>query len=140
MKSLYFLLGLTLSLSSFATNSYCNLNFDYTNTGSNMTIFFTQDAVSNLNLEGTIGAFYINDNGDYNCGAAGLQNTRARDFITRSCQIYLRCLRMHCSGVTAREPRTSLYALFPYVESQQYTQASCASTQGHCEASNVSGQ
>ena len=35
-----------------------------------MTIFFTQDAVSNLNLEGTIGAFYINDNGDYNCGAS----------------------------------------------------------------------
>ena len=57
-------------MSSFATNSYCNLNFDYTNTGSNMTVFFTQPAVSNLNLEGTIGAFYINDNGDYNCGAS----------------------------------------------------------------------
>jgi hypothetical protein len=70
MKSLYFLLGITLSMSSFATNSYCNLNFDYTNTGSNMTVFFTQPAVSNLNLEGTIGAFYINDNGDYNCGAS----------------------------------------------------------------------
>ena len=70
MKFSTFFLSLLISLSSFADNSECDLNFDYSNTGSNMTFFFTPSAVSNLHTDGVIGAFYINNNGAYICASS----------------------------------------------------------------------
>ena len=70
MKFSTFFLSLLISLSSFADTSECDLNFDYSNTGSNMTFFFTPSAVSNLHSDGIIGAFYLNNNGAYICASS----------------------------------------------------------------------
>ena len=68
MKFSPFFLGLLLTFNSFA--SECDLNFDYPNTGSNMTFFLTPSASSSMQSEGTIGAFYMDNEGAYHCAAS----------------------------------------------------------------------
>ena len=68
MKFSPFFLGLLLAFNSFA--SECDLNFDYPNTGSNMTFFLTPSASSSIESDGTIGAFYMDNEGEYHCAAS----------------------------------------------------------------------
>ena len=68
MKFSPFFLGLLLAINSFA--SECDLNFDYPNTGSNMTFFLTPSASSSILSDGTIGAFYMDNEGEYHCAAS----------------------------------------------------------------------
>ena len=68
MKFSPFFLGLLLAFNSFA--SECDLNFDYPNTGSNMTFFLTPSASSSILSDGTIGAFYMDNEGEYHCAAS----------------------------------------------------------------------
>ena len=68
MKFSPFFLGLLLAFNSFA--SECDLNFDYPNTGSNMTFFLTPSASSSIQSDGTIGAFYMDNEGEYHCAAS----------------------------------------------------------------------
>ena len=58
---------------SFTLSAQCDLHFEYENTGSNMTVLFATSATQNISTissQGTIGAFYQNDNGDYICASA----------------------------------------------------------------------
>ena len=53
---------------SFITSAQCDLHFEYENTGSNMTVLFASSAsqnISTISSQGTIGAFYQNDYGEY---------------------------------------------------------------------------
>ncbi|MEJ6710709.1 MAG: hypothetical protein QNK65_00840 [Flavobacteriales bacterium] len=68
MKFSPFFLGLLLAFNSFA--SECDLNFDYPNTGSNMTFFLTPSASSSIQSDGTIGAFFMDNEGEYHCAAS----------------------------------------------------------------------
>ena len=57
----------------FNISAQCDLHFEYENTGSNMTVLFTNSASQNISTtssQGTIGAFYQNDNGEYICASA----------------------------------------------------------------------
>jgi len=52
----------------------CNYNFDFINTGSNMTVFFTPTVASTMAAEmgdGTVGAFFLTDADVYFCTASG---------------------------------------------------------------------
>lgn len=56
-------------------SSWCYYDFSYVNTGLNMTVFFTPNVASSLTSElgyGTIGAFYVNDDGGYSCAVSGV--------------------------------------------------------------------
>ena len=67
-KFLYILLFLPLF--SFAQ---CDFNFAFTNTGSNMTVFFTPPTAAALASElgeGTLGAFFLNDTDTYFCSGS----------------------------------------------------------------------
>ena len=58
---------------SFTISAQCDLNFEYENTGSNMTVLFASSAsqnISTISSHGTIGAFYQNENGEYICASA----------------------------------------------------------------------
>ena len=58
---------------SFTISAQCNLHFEFDNTGSNMTVLFASSAsqnISSISSQGTIGAFYQNDDGDYICASA----------------------------------------------------------------------
>ena len=58
---------------SFTISAQCDLHFEYENTGSNMTVLFASSAsqnISTISSQGTIGAFYQNDNGEYMCASA----------------------------------------------------------------------
>ena len=60
-------------LISFTISAQCDLHFEYENTGSNMTVLFASSAsqnISTISSQGTIGAFYQNDNGEYICASA----------------------------------------------------------------------
>jgi len=52
----------------------CDYNFDFINTGSNMTVFFTPTVASAMAAEmgeGTVGAFFLTDADVYFCAASG---------------------------------------------------------------------
>jgi len=56
-----------------SNSSSCDYNFEFTNTGSNMTVFFTPTTASAMNAEmgtGTIGAFFLNDSDVYICSGS----------------------------------------------------------------------
>jgi len=58
---------------SFTISAQCDLHFEFENTGSNMTVLFASSAsqnISSISSQGTIGAFYQNDDGDYICASA----------------------------------------------------------------------
>ena len=58
---------------SFTISAQCDLHFEFDNTGSNMTVLFASSAsqnISSISSQGTIGAFYQNDDGDYICASA----------------------------------------------------------------------
>ena len=55
----------------------CDINFDYVNTGTNMTAFFTPSAASAIHAElgdGTIGCFYTDADGSLICAASAAFN------------------------------------------------------------------
>ena len=55
----------------------CDLNFDYVNTGSNMTVFFTPPVASAIHTElgdGTIGSFFTDADGSLICAASAAFN------------------------------------------------------------------
>jgi hypothetical protein len=56
-----------------SVQAQCDLDFSFTNTGTNMTAFFTPPAASAIYAElgdGTLGAFFINSDGEYVCGTS----------------------------------------------------------------------
>lgn len=72
MKKLFTLISFAFS-AVFGVNAQCDLDFNFINTGSNMTVFFTPPVASSIYTDlgaGTIGAFYLNTNGDLVCGAS----------------------------------------------------------------------
>ena len=73
MKNLFFLVSACFLFLTSA-HAQCELDFAFKNTGTNMTAFFTPPASQSIYSElgeGTIGAFYLSENGDYICGASG---------------------------------------------------------------------
>lgn len=73
MKFLRFCVVLLSVLTTFSIQAQCDLNFDYTNTGSNMTAFFTPDAaddIASISESGTLGAFYETSSGAYVCASS----------------------------------------------------------------------
>ena len=76
MKKLLLLLVAILT-SINLVKAQCDLNFDYVNTGSNMTAFFTPPAASAIHAElgdGTIGSFYTDADGSLICAASAAFN------------------------------------------------------------------
>ena len=76
MKKLLLLLVAILT-SINLVKAQCDLNFDYVNTGSNMTAFFTPLAASAIHAElgdGTIGSFYTDADGSLICAASAAFN------------------------------------------------------------------
>ena len=72
MKKLLLLFTTILSSVNIA-QAQCDLDTSYTNTGSNMTVFFTPTAASSIYAElgdGVLGAFYIDAEGDYSCAGS----------------------------------------------------------------------
>ena len=72
MKKLLLILVCILTSMNLA-QAQCDLNFDYVNTGTNMTAFFTPPAASAIYAElgdGVLGAFFNSSDGDYVCGAS----------------------------------------------------------------------
>ena len=72
MKKLLLLLVVILA-SMNLVKAQCDLNFDYVNTGTNMTAFFTPPAASAIHSElgdGTIGSFYTDADGSLICAAS----------------------------------------------------------------------
>ena len=58
---------------SFTISAQCDLHFEFENTGSNMTVLFSYSAsqnISTISSQGTIGAFYQDNNGEYNCASS----------------------------------------------------------------------
>ncbi len=56
-----------------SVQAQCDLDFSFANTGTNMTAFFTPPAASAIYAElgdGTLGAFFINTDGEYVCGTS----------------------------------------------------------------------
>jgi hypothetical protein len=56
-----------------SVQAQCNLDFSFSNTGTNMTAFFTPPAASSVYAElgdGIVGAFYTTEEGAYVCGAS----------------------------------------------------------------------
>ena len=63
----------TILLNINFIQAQCDFSFEYVNTGSNMTIFFTPDGATSIYTElgdGEIGAFFTNDQDAYICGAS----------------------------------------------------------------------
>ena len=76
MKKLLLLLVAILT-SINLVKAQCDLNFDYVNTGANMTAFFTPPAASAIHAElgdGTIGSFYTDADGSLICAASAAFN------------------------------------------------------------------
>ncbi|MDB2622452.1 hypothetical protein N9Y06_04025 [Flavobacteriales bacterium] len=72
MKNLFFLVSACFLFLTSA-HAQCELDFAFKNTGTNMTAFFTPPASQSIYSElgeGTIGAFFLSENGDYICGAS----------------------------------------------------------------------
>ena len=74
MKKLFFVLSACL-LIVLPTQAQCDLEFDFVNTGSNMTAFFTPPAAAAIYSDlgdGQVGAFYVNGDGSYVCGSSAI--------------------------------------------------------------------
>ena len=74
MKKLLFSLFFVLISTVQSSFAQCDLDFTFTNTGSNMTVFFTPPAASGMvdeMGEGTVGAFFLDDSNVYICAASG---------------------------------------------------------------------
>ena len=72
MKNLFFLISACLTLVT-SVRAQCDLDFSFKNTGTNMTAFFTppaSQAIYNDLGDGVIGAFFIDENGNYICAAS----------------------------------------------------------------------
>jgi hypothetical protein len=73
MKKLYTLVFVFFSI-QLSSLAQCELDFTFINTGSNMTVLFTSPVASSISSEvgnGTIGAFYLDAEGNYVCGVSG---------------------------------------------------------------------
>jgi len=73
MKFHGILVGVISLLTYLSAQAQCDLNFEFTNTGANMTAFLTPEAVSGINAvteSGVIGAFYIDNSGEYICASS----------------------------------------------------------------------
>jgi len=73
MKKLLFSLFFVLISTVQSSFAQCDLDFTFTNTGSNMTVFFTPTAASAMVAEmgeGTIGAFFLTDSDVYFCSGS----------------------------------------------------------------------
>ena len=74
MRKLFFSLFLVCISFVQYSSAQCDLDFTFSNTGSNMTVFFTPTAASGMvddMGEGTVGAFFLNDSDVYVCAASG---------------------------------------------------------------------
>ena len=72
MKKLFLFLVTTFT-SMNLVQAQCDLNFDFVNTGSNMTAFFTPPVASSIHAElgnGTIGSFFTSSDGVLVCAAS----------------------------------------------------------------------
>ncbi|MCS5664042.1 MAG: hypothetical protein NZ604_07135, partial [Flavobacteriales bacterium] len=72
MKKLLLLLTVCLTVVT-SVQAQCDLDFSFSNTGTNMTAFFTPPAASSVYAElgdGVVGAFYTTEEGEYVCGAS----------------------------------------------------------------------
>ena len=72
MKKLFTIFSL-LFVSMSSVQAQCDLDFNFVNTGTNMTAFFTPPAASAIHNElgdGTIGSFYTDADGSLICGAS----------------------------------------------------------------------
>ena len=72
MKKLLLLIFCVLT-SIDLVKAQCDISFDYINTGTNMTAFFTPSAASAIHSElgdGTIGSFFTDANGLFICAAS----------------------------------------------------------------------
>ena len=72
MKKLFTLISAFL-VAMTSVQAQCDLDFSFSNTGTNMTAFFTPPAASAIYSElgdGSVGAFFINSDGEYVCGAS----------------------------------------------------------------------
>jgi len=76
MKFSTLILGLQLSLSAFASSSECDLNFNYTNTGSNMTFALPNSSIESIEElgAGTLGAFFFNNQENLICAGSSSIN------------------------------------------------------------------
>ena len=74
-KLLLFLVAILTSIN--LVKAQCDLSFDFVNTGTNMTAFFTPPAASAIHAElgdGTIGSFYTDADGSLICAASAAFN------------------------------------------------------------------
>jgi len=72
MKKLFSVLSACL-LIVLPLQAQCDLDFDFVNTGSNMTAFFTPPAAASIYSElgdGVVGAFYLAENGEFVCASS----------------------------------------------------------------------
>jgi len=72
MKKLFTLFSACF-MAMTSVQAQCDLDFSFSNTGTNMTAFFTPPAASAIYSElgdGSVGAFFINSDGEYVCGAS----------------------------------------------------------------------
>ncbi len=77
MKKLFSVLSacllIALPLQAQIEPAQCDLDFDFVNTGSNMTAFFTPPAAASIYSElgdGVVGAFYLAENGEFVCASS----------------------------------------------------------------------
>ena len=69
-KSLLFFVTTLTSINSI--KAQCDLSFEFVNTGTNMTAFFTPPAASEIHAElgdGVIGSFFTDTDGSFVCAA-----------------------------------------------------------------------
>ena len=72
MKKLFLFLVYIFTTINLA-KAQCDLSFEFVNTGTNMTVFFTPPAASSIHDElgdGTIGSFYVDSDGSFICAAS----------------------------------------------------------------------
>lgn len=81
MKLRQFFVGLIVMMLSTTIQAQCTLNTDYTNTGSNMTLFITPEAVEDIDELGigTIAAYFTNYSGEV-CGGSTVVNGEQTSF------------------------------------------------------------
>ncbi|MFQ3269598.1 MAG: hypothetical protein ACI9B2_001411, partial [Flavobacteriales bacterium] len=76
MKFSTMILGFLVYLTAFASSSECDLNFNYTNTGSNMTFALPNSSIESIEElgTGTLGAFFLNNQENLVCAGSTLIN------------------------------------------------------------------
>ena len=106
MKKLLLILVCVLTSMNLA-QAQCDLNFEYVNTGTNMTAFFTPPAASAIHAElgdGTIGSFYTDADGSLICAASAAFNMAFRLSRARlSCTLVK---RLGSRSIAKTEPRS----------------------------------